>query len=524
MQAATPETDRSRHTAKPGPHAYPSLFDPPQRGQSLAESHRENDIAAALSLLMDATTVPLNGDGFNHAIPCGYTYLAQFAAHDMTLNSRPLPDAGGAGGPDNLRARPLMLDALYGGGPQALPHCHAQPDDPTEPAVKLRLEPVRIGSRKGPKRDIGRLMETANGRLRCIPLIADARNDDNAVISQVTALFIQVHNAAADRMPANWKAEERYLGARLATTAAYRSILRNDLLARLLDPATYGWYARQGGEGRFLARNLKDRPVTAEFAHSVWRMGHAMVRPEYRFNLRSESHPLDMVIERNAQKRPREMPFDREWIAQWPLFFDFGKRKPQPSMLIGPSFAGPLHRAFKLPSEGESGGLAKRDFQRGSASAVASVAHLRERIATLAPAAYPNRAWLTDGRRHHAIVRAYLDQANEAGRLTKSLVQSIISEPPLGFFILVEAAAKPWCGRTLGPLGSMIAAETFFLALDDETSLAGLAPHPDFGVTEALRAAFGDVPQSMPALIRWLDRQMPATEKRLPDGRPLPLI
>jgi hypothetical protein len=121
-------------------------------------------------------------------------------------------------------------------------------------------------------------------------------------------------------------------------------------------------------------------------------------------------------------------------------------------------------------------------------------------------------------------VRAYLDQANEAGRLTKSLVQSIISEPPLGFFILVEAAAKPWCGRTLGPLGSMIAAETFFLALDDETSLAGLAPHPDFGVTEALRAAFGDVPQSMPALIRWLDRQMPATEKRLPDGRPLPLI
>ena len=423
-----------------------------------------------------------------------------------------------------MAARALMLDALYGGGPQVLPPCHAQPDDPTEAAVKLRLEPVRIGSRQGPKRDIGRLMETINGRLRCTPLIADARNDDNAVVAQITALFIQVHNAAADRLPANWRSEERYSGARLAVTAAYRAIIRNDLLGRILEPATYDWYAGQGGDRRFLDTGLRDRPVTAEFAHAVWRMGHAMVRPEYKFNLRSESHPLDTVIERNAQKRPREMPLDREWIAQWPLFFDFGKRKPQPSMLIGPSFAGPLHRAFKTPSEGESGGLAKRDFQRGSASAVASVAQLRQRIAALAPVAYPNRAWLTDARRHHAIVRDFLDKANLAGRINKSLVQSITGEPPLGLFVLVEAAAKPWCGQHLGPLGSMIAAETFFRALDDETSLDSLSPRPGFGAAEAVRAVFGELPQSMPALIRWLDRHMPAAEKRLPDGRPLPLI
>lgn len=523
MQALRPETDQKVITNPAGTHGYPSLFGMALSGNVVIDPDREATIASALSAMMDALPAPLNGDGFNHAIPCGYTYLAQFAAHDMTLNSRPLPD-NSVVRPDNLRARALMLDALYGGGPQALPHCHAQPDDPTEPAVKLRLSPVRIGSREGPKRDIGRLMETANGRLRCTPLIADARNDDNAVVSQITALVILVHNTVADRMPANWQAEERYLGARLAVTAAYRSILRNDLLSRILDPATYQWYAGEVGDGRFLGDDTIGRPVTAEFAHAVWRMGHAMVRPEYRFNLRSESHPLDAVIERNAQKLPREMPFDREWIAQWALFFDFGKRKPQPSMLIGPSFAGPLHRAFKSASEGESSGLAKRDLQRGCASAVAPVSWLRQQIVARASSAFPNRAWLTDTRRHHAIVRDYLAQSNEAGRMTKSMAQSVINDPPLSFFILIEAAAKPWCGRTLGPLGSMIAAETFFRALEDETSFAPLYPRPDFGAAEAVRAAFGEMPQSMPALIRWLDRQMPATEKRLPDGRPLPLI
>lgn len=506
-----------------GTHAYPSLFGTSLPAWSIERSHRENEAAAAIAILMDGQTGPLNGDGFNHSIPCGYTYLAQFSAHDLTLNSRALPE-NNQGGPDNLRTRALMLDALYGSGPQAVPHCHALPDDPTETPVKLRLEPVRSGSRKGPKRDIGRLLETTNGRLRCTPLIADARNDDNAVVSQITALFIQVHNAAADRMPANWAAEDRYLGARLATTAAFRAIIRDDLLPRILDPSIHGWYSNQTGEDRFLDDGLKGRPVTAEFAHAVWRMGHAMVRPEYRFNLRSESHPLDTVIERNAQRRPREMPFDREWIAQWQLFFDFGKRKPQPSMLIGPSYAGPLSRAFKLPSEDEAGGLAKRDFQRGSATAVASVADLRERIAILAPATYPHRLWLTDARQHHAIIRDFLDQANKGGRISKAMAHSITLEPPLGLFVLVEAAVKPRFGRSLGPLGSLIAAETFYRALDDVTSLAALCPRPGFGMAEACRAAFGETPQSMPALIRWLDRQMPAHEKRLPDGRPLPLI
>ncbi len=472
-----------------------------------------------------------DGGSFNEAIPSGYTYLAQFTAHDLTMNSRAAVDLFCPPAQENLRSRALMLDTLYGTGPQTSPHCHAWPEDPTETPVHLRLEPVRIGSRAGPLRDIGRFIDRTGGLVRSVPLIADARNDDNAVISQITALFAMVHNAAVAKMPANWDADERYLGARLALTAAFRSIIRNDLVRRLVEPATFAWYDSSKDESRFLAKGLKHRPVSAEFAHAVYRMGHAMVRPEYRFNLKSESHPLASVIERNSLKRPRDMPFDREWIAQWSLFFDLGRRAPQPSMLIGPGYAGPLIRAFKHPKDSEGGGLARRDLLRGAVSGVSTLAHLRERIAAHAPANYPNRAWLLDAARHRTIVREWLEDSSRAlhpsgglGKMPKALAEIAVNDPPLGLFVLIEASQKPWSGKSLGPLGSIIAAETFFRALEDERSFDTIMPRAGFGAAEAVKAAFGQTPDTMPALIRWLDRNLPETEKRLPGGSPLPLV
>jgi hypothetical protein len=70
----------------------------------------------------------------------------------------------------------------------------------------------------------------------------------------------------------------------------------------------------------------------------------------------------------------------------------------------------------------------------------------------------------------------------------------------------------------------MIAAETFFQALEDESSLDTLMPRAGFRAAEAVKAAFGQLPDTMPALIRWLDRNLPETEKRLPGGSPLPLV
>jgi Animal haem peroxidase len=525
------------------PDQYPALLNGPEttpepyRGVLMrdgggADIRLTEALVEQLAIRMDGNIRRGEDDGsFNKAIPSGYTYLAQFAAHDMTMNSRAAASLFSPPAQENLRSRALMLDTLYGTGPQTSPHCHAWPEDPGGMPVHLRLEPVRVGSRAGPLRDIGRMIGNSGGLVRSIPLIADARNDDNAVISQITVLFAMAHNAAVGKMPRNWEAEERYLGARLALTAAFRSVLRNDLVRRLVEPDTFAWYEAGKDDSRFLSKGLKRRPVSAEFAHAVCRMGHAMVRPEYRFNMRSGSHPLASVIERNSLKRPRDMPFDREWIAQWSLFFDLGRREPQPSMLIGPGYAGPLIRAFKHPKDSEGGGLARRDLLRGAVSGVSTLAHLRGRIGALAPADYPNRAWLLDAARHRAIVRQWLEDSSRAlghsgglGKMPKALAEAAVNDPPLGLFVLIEASQKPWSGKSLGPLGSMIAAETFFHALEDESSLGTLMPQTGFGAAEAVKAVFGPAPQTMPALIRWLDRNLPETEKRLPGGSPLPLV
>jgi hypothetical protein len=84
-------------------------------------------------------------------------------------------------------------------------------------------------------------------------LIADPRNDDHAIISQLTALFAQLHNGLIDlirrREPANAIAarfnapHKRFLCARDALTAIYQGILRKDVMRRVIHPAIHAAYA-----------------------------------------------------------------------------------------------------------------------------------------------------------------------------------------------------------------------------------------------------------------------------------------
>ena len=56
----------------------------------------------------------------NPFIPSGYTYLLQLVAHDAVQTSVPFWAAAELGlASRNLRSSPLVLDTLYGGGPNA---------------------------------------------------------------------------------------------------------------------------------------------------------------------------------------------------------------------------------------------------------------------------------------------------------------------------------------------------------------------------------------------------------------------
>ena len=120
-------------------------------------------------------------------------------------------------------------------------------------------------------------------------LIADDRNDNNVLVSQVAMLFALFHNTVVDmlhsgRCGADAQSlayfAELYDEARSICVDTYRRIVRNDLLKRLLHPAVYAAY--NCAQLRYLDTR-SDPAITFEFLQAL-RFGHAMVRPHYRVN------------------------------------------------------------------------------------------------------------------------------------------------------------------------------------------------------------------------------------------------
>ncbi|MEO3998273.1 peroxidase family protein [Mesorhizobium sp. CAU 1732] len=502
---------------------------------------RTRELFEALAIRMNGHTASSVEPRYeNPNIPSGYTYLAQFAAHDLSVNSEDRAELGKTVNARNMRSLPLALNALYASGPSISSFCYQHAPSFSPDFARLRLERVGKENGKAPRRDIGRLCEYEAALPRSRPLTADARSDDNAMISQLTALLSMAHNAAVDvsaRIRPDDTPFAHYKRARLATTLAYRSILRNDLLRRLLDREVFAWYNRSNDPGRFLTEMEDGSPVTREFAHAAFRIGHSMVRPFYKFNDHSETHPIQRVLTRTSELDPQEVPLDRCWIAQWSRFFDIpGATAPgmlQRGMKIGPGYGSALNAHFKRPYESVGSGLAMRDLMRSAVSGVRKLDSLRTGITRAAPSDFPHRGWLRDGAAHRELLEGWARRATPSGgfggvfppAMSDAQIEAFASNPPLVLFVTLEAAAKPWHGERLGPIGSIILAETFFRALDDDAALDFLAASEDEAGEEAVDMVYGtSVPSTMPDLVLWLDRNVSASEKVLPDGQAIPII
>ena len=204
----------------------------------------------------------------NPRLPSGYTYLLQFVAHDLVHSSMPLSVAGGLSADTaNARRTALKLETLFGSGPVGSPSVYAQDTPNDERRTKLRLGRMRWKDRDVepgcPFRDIARTpAENVTGIDRSIAgkrsalteaLIADPRNDDHAIMSQLTALFALLHNGLIDMVRrgepstgpnANLGASyRRFLCARDALTLIYHNVIRKDLMRRTMYPSIYAAYS-----------------------------------------------------------------------------------------------------------------------------------------------------------------------------------------------------------------------------------------------------------------------------------------
>ncbi|HZR90543.1 MAG TPA: peroxidase family protein [Bradyrhizobium sp.] len=443
----------------------------------------------------------------NPAIPSGYTYLLQFIAHDLVHSAMPLSITGDVSTLANARRAPLLLESLYGHGPVGSPHLYALDAPSDDRRTKLRLGRMRWKIAKGdvatddarcPFRDIARtrvedhtgIDRDKGGRVALTEaLLADPRNDDHAIISQLTALFALLHNALVDLARrgepvshANGRfgaAYKRFLCARDALSAIYHHIIRNDVMRRVLHPAIYAAYSTVNPW--FMDRHsASDWQIPLEFSQGAFRFGHAMVRPEYRINDLTR-HDLNNTLEKSSANDPVNMPLDDTWMVQWSRFFSINGSEPNFSRRIGPYLSDALgnDQIFYAFDATERVGLLYRDLLGASLAGMWSVDALIAEIARRRPDLVNPSRLLADRGYRVTSLRQWLSSAPTYGSLRPEDIETIANDPPLPFFVLFEAMQQDGAaGLHLGRLGSIITAEVIFAALDGARASVGYGAGP----------------------------------------------
>src|SRR5262249_17807893 len=125
-------------------------------------------------------------------ITAAYTYLGQFADHDITFDPtsrlRELLSPAQLDTLADFRTPRFDLDNLYGRGPDDQPYLYA------EDGIHIQLGDRMSGNPFDP--DACEVPRGPNGRA----LIGDPRNDENRIVAQLHAIFLRFHNHVADHL------------------------------------------------------------------------------------------------------------------------------------------------------------------------------------------------------------------------------------------------------------------------------------------------------------------------------------
>ena len=460
------------------------------------------------------------------SLPAGYTYLGQFAIHDLVNSAgfrvtrdRNLP----RGLFGNIQTAALDLSSLYGGGPAGSPAFYEATEE-TEHRARFRLG-YMLGPDGKPsvQEDIARMpvgpwCGGAAGDSRFDPLLADTRNADNLIVSQIAVLFMQYHNMVLDRAVAHVNAGRAhhpllarpFEAARCIVTAAYRGILRDDYLPRIVMPQVWARYFRDGV--------APSGTVTLESALAALRYGHAQVQDDYDFSAtHSETGPggvvrLPRLLDFFGLRDTEDVPVKDTWVIDWDLFFDMPGRDPARPLNrarpLGPSLVEPLrsHEAARvappaiLPDlAGFMLGLAWRTLAKGLMGRLPTGQAAARAMAArglLDPSQVLDHATLT------AALRAGRTAACIGERcLRDSDIAALAGRTPLFFYLLAEAKAHGPTDAHLGPMGSDFVADTFASALADTGYAGEAALHPTAAALQQELFPGQPLPATMPDLI-----------------------
>lgn len=417
----------------------------------------------------------------NDRVPAAYTYFGQFIDHDLTLDLVSTFEAEiDQTASRNFRTAALELDSLYGLGPHGSPFLYRQ-----RFRDQFRLGEVRDATDGGDlELDLPRLEDGT-------ALIADPRNDENLLVSQLTVAFLRLHNRFADEQTdKDWR--DRHKAAKQMLRWHYQWVVLNDYLPRVVGEQFVRDLLSSNRRLYDPIDEAQEAFIPIEFSVAAFRFGHSQVRASYRINAQTQESvptfpapPLPDRFELPGVTKPRPSlqggPVRQRDVVNWSFLIGEGDDV-QRSLRIGPRLSEPL-RALPvdlLRDAPERGVLAVRNLLRG--------AHLR----------------LPDGRAA-AMFAAALISTSEIQPLDEATIWSSfepyrLAEVPLWFYILREAELHGDSGRRLAGLGARIVAETIIGVLQkDPCSILrdgkNFEPRPDlmhqgkFDLEALLRAA-----------------------------------
>lgn len=451
------------------------------------------------------TQAPLTDNPF---IPSGYTYLLQFIAHDTVATRVPFwaVDDLTTETANDRRTR-LRLETLYGDGPTGCPGIFAPDTKADDSRTKLQLGRVQVND-LCPFRDLARLRleNTLKDRAGTSePLIADPRNDDHAIIAQLTMVFHHLHNVFVKLQPAieaneadpdfTYRTNQRFERARDATTVVYRHVVRHDVMRRILHPDVYALYNEGQGsavlDDAYVGAEGEEGPAPCprlspgmplEFSHGAFRFAHAMSRIAYRINNATNLGNGDTTLTKALEATSNfdvltNVPLKPLWLIQWAYFFDF-KGLVDPTQInlshrIGPHIPDGLvdpARFARINAQTLGSGVIYRDLISAGLAELWSVDALidaiqhspkHRKIVQKSPLLANRRC------RQVAIYNWMASASYQTNADAPDPAAVAISEdPPLPFFVLFEAYHDPASnGCRLGVLGSIIVAEVIFSEL-----------------------------------------------------------
>ena len=366
----------------------------------------------------------------NLQMTAGFTFLGQFLDHDMTFD--PTSSLERQADPEhvsNFRTPSLGLDNVYGAGPGVHPHLYDQTTGYT-----FLVEPMGTPG----KWDVPRNSQN-------VALIADPRDDENAIINQLQLAFLQFHNKVADHVRTKIKlkgAGNIFTEAQRIVRWHYQWIVVHEFLRKTCGDAVVDDVLLNG---RKFYKWHNEPFIPVEFSVAAYRFGHSQVRPSYRLNLAGEAgQPFFGMIFKGTPSSPSD-PDDLSGgcraprrFCDWPTFFDFADGNVRPNKKIDTTLSTAL---FHLP-----GSVVSSPDAKSNPSSLAQRNLLRHLTFGLPSGQRVARAMQMD-----VLSKADLADLKPFG---------FDDRTPLWFYILREAAVFE-DGERLGPVGARIVAEVF---------------------------------------------------------------